>query len=366
VGVAHLRDEGDAVMRGRWAALFLAAFVAVTASDAHELGAVQVHARFDGASRFEFRVAVDPSHLPPALRTLALGSPEDRSRLVADLERGLTPRFDDAAATDSPWTTSDAPDGSRGLVLAASGPVPRGAGSFDIGIDLPAGASYFVCIAPDGSEQAQWITPGSRSHPCAIGGATSMVLPRPEAGAVLRQYLALGFTHIVPWGADHILFVLGLFLLARGFRPLLTQVTAFTIAHSVSLGLAAAGLVSIPARVVEPLIAVSIVVIAVENVFAQNVSTRRTLLVFAFGLLHGLGFAGVLREMGLPPGRFFVALFSFNVGVEAGQLFVILSAFALVGWWTKRRSWYRSFIVVPASLAIAGVGLLWAIERLVA
>jgi hypothetical protein len=108
------------------------------------------------------------------------------------------------------------------------------------------------------------------------------------------------------------------------------------------------------------------VVIAVENVFAQNVSTRRTLLVFAFGLLHGLGFAGVLREMGLPPGRFFVALFSFNVGVEAGQLFVILSAFALVGWWTKRRSWYRSFIVVPASLAIAGVGLLWAIERLVA
>ena len=354
-------------MHARWGALSLIAFTAITATKAHELGAVQIHARFDHASRYELRVAVDPSHLPPALRSLLLGSPEDRERMVSDLKRSLSPRFDNiAAGADSVWSASEAPDGSRGLVLEASGPVPRGANRFDIGIDLPAGASYFVCISPDGIEQAQWIAPGSRSRTCEFGGERPMDPLRPTAGAVARQYLALGFTHIVPWGADHILFVLGLFLLARGLRPLLTQVTAFTIAHSVSLGLAAAGLVSIPSRVVEPLIAVSIVVIAVENVFAQNVSTRRTLLVFVFGLLHGLGFAGVLRELGLPPSRFFVALFSFNAGVEAGQLFVILSAFALVGWWTKRRSWYRRWVVVPASLTIAGVGLVWAIERLFA
>ena len=365
MGFALVRDEDKAVIHARWGAVPLAAFFAITATWAHELGAVQIHARFDPASRFELRVAVDPSHLPPALRSLALGSREDRGRLVADLERGLSPRFDGVAAGTGPlWTASDTPDGSGGLVLAASGPVPRGVKGFDIGINFPAGASYFVCVSPDGAEQAQWIAPGSRSRPCEIGGAAPMASPRPEAGAVARQYLALGFTHIVPWGADHILFVLGLFLLARGFRPLLTQVTAFTIAHSVSLGLAAAGLVSIPSRIVEPLIAVSIVVIAVENVFVQNVSPRRTLLVFVFGLLHGLGFAGVLRELGLPPSRFFVALFSFNAGVEAGQLFVILSAFALVGWWTKRRSWYRRWVVVPASLTIAGVGLFWAVERL--
>ena len=354
-------------MNARWRSVPLAALVAVGSLQAHELGAVQIRARFDPASRFELRVAVDPSHLPPALRSLALGSPEERGRLVASLEHGLSPRFRDVLVDAAPeWRTSDAPDVAGGLVLEASGAVPRGARGFDIGVELPAGATYFSCVSPDGSELAQWIAPGSRSRPCELGGAAPGAPARQDAGAVAAQYLALGFTHIVPEGADHILFVLGLFLLARGIRPLLTQVTAFTLAHSVSLGLAAAGLVSIPARLVEPLIAVSIVVIAVENLVVQRVSARRTLLVFAFGLLHGLGFAGVLRELGLPEGRFFVALVSFNAGVEAGQLFVILSAFAFVGWWTQRRAWYRRWVVMPASLTIAAVGLVWAIERLAA
>ncbi len=367
MGVAHLRHEGRAVTRARSGAFPLAALVAIGSARAHELGAVQVHARFDPGSRFELRIGVDPSHLPPALRSLALGTPEERRGLVAALERGLSPRFDGVAAgTGLVWTASDAPEVSGGLALVASGPTPRGARGFDIGVDLAAGASYFACVSPDGNEQAQWIAPGSRSRPCEIGGPQPISAPGPATGPIVMQYLVLGFTHIVPWGADHILFVLGLFLLARGLRPLLTQVTAFTLAHSFSLGLAAAGLVSIPSRLVEPLIAVSIVVVAVENVFTQSASARRTLLVFAFGLLHGLGFAGVLRELGLPQGRFFAALLSFNAGVEAGQLFVILSAFALVGWWAKRRPWYRRWVVVPGSLAIASVGLVWAIERLVA
>ena len=354
-------------MSARWVPISLAALVAFGASRAHELGAVQIRARFDHAMQFELRVRVDPSHLPPAIRALALGPPEERRRLVSALEGGLSPRFDGVALdAGRAWTVADAPDGSGELLLVASGSVPPEARGFDIGVDLPAGASYFACVSPDGAEQAQWIAPGSRSRPCEIGRAAPRAPPQPTAGPIAKQYLALGFTHIVPWGADHILFVLGLFLLARGVRPLLTQVTAFTVAHSVSLGLAAAGGVSIPSGLVEPLIAVSIVVIAVENVLAESVSARRTLLVFAFGLLHGLGFAGALRELGLPQRRFFVALFSFNAGVEGGQLFVILSAFALVGWWTRHRTWYRRRVVVPASLAIATVGLVWAIERLVA
>jgi hypothetical protein len=182
---------------------------------------------------------------------------------------------------------------------------------------------------------------------------------------VVREYGWLGLTHIVPFGADHVLFVLGLCLLARGLRPLLAQVTAFTIAHSISLGLAAANVVTLPPRWVEPLIAASIVCIALENVFAPRVTIRRTALVFVFGLLHGLGFAGVLGELGLPRGRFLTALLSFNCGVEAGQLLVIVAAFALVGWWTTRRAWYRPWVVVPASLIIAAVGAFWTIERLV-
>jgi HupE/UreJ protein len=349
-------------MRARCWLVPLAAFAAIGAVRAHELGAVQIRARFDRASRFEIRIDVDPSRLPPKLRSSALGSPEERRRFVDDLEGGFSPRFDMEAADAKPvWTPSDTGGAPGGIVVVASGVVPRGARAFDIGVGLSAGASYFACVSPAGVEQAQWVAPGSRSLPCAIGGAAPA-----EAGAVAGQYLALGFSHIVPWGADHILFVLGLFLMARGLRPLLTQVTAFTLAHSVSLGFAAAGLVSIPSRLVEPAIAVSIVVIAVENVFSRRVSGSRTLLVFAFGLLHGLGFAGALRELGLPQDRFFVALFSFNAGVEVGQLFVILSAFALVGWWTKRRTWYRRWVVVPASASIAATGLFWAIERLLA
>jgi hydrogenase/urease accessory protein HupE len=311
-----------------------------------------VRARFDRRNGYEIRVTADPSHLPPELRGLVVL----RERLTG----ALSPRIDGvriARARD--WTATPRADG---LELVTRGNVSGAASAFDVAIDLAVGSIYLSCVGPDGSESAQWISPGSRSVPCAIGVAAA---PRaaPRAGQVIRQYVWLGLTHIVPWGADHILFVLGLCLLARGLRPLLNRVTAFTLAHSVSLALAAAKIVTLPSRWVEPLIAVSIVCIAVENVFAERVAMRRTALVFAFGLLHGLGFAGVLSGLGLPDGRFLTALVSFNCGVEAGQLLVIAAAFSLVGWWTTRRSWYRPFVVVPASWIIAAVGTVWTIER---
>ncbi len=176
------------------------------------------------------------------------------------------------------------------------------------------------------------------------------------------NFLAIGIWHIVPEGLDHILFVLGLFLLSPTLKPLLWQVTAFTLAHSVTLALAMYDVVRLPTAIVEPLIAASIAFIAVENMFTSKLQPWRPAVVFGFGLLHGLGFAGVLMEQELPPAHFVPALIGFNVGVEVGQLLVIAAAMLAVGW-CRGRTWYRPAITIPASLAIACVGVYWAAER---
>lgn len=202
------------------------------------------------------------------------------------------------------------------------------------------------------------------------GGAISLPLPRQgyvaeSALPVFGRFIVSGFEHIVPKGLDHILFVLGLFFFSLRLGPLLWQVTAFTLAHTVTLALATLKIVSIPASVVEPLIAASIVYVAVENILGSKaqVGWSRIAIVFGFGLLHGLGFASVLSDVGLPEGRLFVALIGFNIGVELGQLAVIAAAFVLLALPFGQQAWYRTAIAIPASLAIAGVGAWWTFER---
>jgi hypothetical protein len=141
-------------------------------------------------------------------------------------------------------------------------------------------------------------------------------------------------------------------------------VTAFTVAHSITLALSLYGVISLPASVVEPLIALSIVYVAVENIIVAELKPWRVWVVFGFGLLHGLGFAGVLTELGLPAGEFLPALIGFNVGVEFGQLAVIGLALLIVGLWFRERPWYRAWLVIPASLLIAAVGAYWTVERI--
>lgn len=200
------------------------------------------------------------------------------------------------------------------------------------------------------------------------GGAMSDPLPRAGVAQVtgltyFTRYIGLGFTHILPKGLDHILFVLGLFFFALRLRPLLVQVTAFTLAHTVTLALAVLEIVTVPARIVEPLIAASIVYIALENTLWSRMSVLRTGVVFGFGLLHGLGFASILGEIGLDPARFLGGLIGFNVGVELGQLTIIALAWLMVGVWFGDRPWYRARVSVPASLAIAAIGAWWLVER---
>lgn len=180
---------------------------------------------------------------------------------------------------------------------------------------------------------------------------------------VFYIYLQLGFTHILPLGFDHILFILSLFLLSPKLKTIIWQATAFTIAHSITLGLAMYGKVQSPPHIVEPIIALSIFFVAVENVITDKLKTTRIIIVFVFGLIHGLGFAGVLKELGLPKKEFFNALISFNVGVELGQLSIILMAWFLFAKWFNKKTWYRKFVVNPISALIALVALYWTVER---
>jgi len=176
-------------------------------------------------------------------------------------------------------------------------------------------------------------------------------------------YVKLGYKHILPLGLDHILFVLSLFLLSAKLKPLLWQSLTFTIAHSITLGLAMYNVIKLPANIVEPLIALSIMYVALENVFTSKLRQSRIIVVFLFGLIHGLGFAGALSNLGLPPNAYLTSLLMFNVGVELGQLTVILIAFFLFGKWFGHKPWYHKYVVIPLSLIIAAIALFWVIER---
>jgi len=175
--------------------------------------------------------------------------------------------------------------------------------------------------------------------------------------------VALGFTHILPGGLDHVLFVVGLFLLAGGTRALLLQITAFTVAHSVTLALAAMGFVPVPGAIVEPLIALSIAYVAIENLVTTSLSRWRLAVVFAFGLLHGLGFAGAFRELGVGASDLPLTLVGFNVGVELGQIAVVVLAAVVVRLIPIPSDRRRQWITVPASVAIAAMGIFWAFQR---
>lgn len=181
-------------------------------------------------------------------------------------------------------------------------------------------------------------------------------------------YIKIGVQHILPGGLDHILFVLAMFFSTRRLRPLLIQISAFTVAHTITLGLVAAGVFAPPASIVEPLIAATIAFVALENLVFKDMTRWRPLVVFAFGLIHGMGFAGFFGSLGLPDGQFWSALIGFNIGVEIGQLSVIALA-ALLLWPLRARisdTLYRRAIVWPASGLIGLVGAYWAVERVLA
>lgn len=185
---------------------------------------------------------------------------------------------------------------ARLTVVRLTGEVPPGARTFRWRYAAEFGSSV-IRVKRAGSDDivASWLKDGKISDAIPLAGAAAK-----SSADIFFEYVTLGFSHIVPQGLDHILFVLGLYLLSAQLKPLLVQVTAFTIAHSITLALGLYGVVTISPAIVEPLIAASIVYVAVENILTGNLHPWRPFVVFGFGLLHGLGFAGVLHEIGLP------------------------------------------------------------------
>ena len=181
---------------------------------------------------------------------------------------------------------------------------------------------------------------------------------------IFYYYFSLGYQHILPQGLDHILFVVGLYLLSPRLKDVLWQATAFTVAHTLTLILSMKNIIVAPPALIEPIIALSIVFIAVENMFTSHLKSGRLAIVFLFGLVHGMGFASALNELGLPRDAFFTSLLTFNVGVEMGQITVILACWLAFGKWFSEEVWYRKRIVLPMSIMIAAIALVWTVERL--
>ena len=198
----------------------------------------------------------------------------------------------------------------------------------------------------------------------ALAHSTVIDLEKMSKSDTILLYLQTGFQHIIPSGLDHILFVLSLFLLSPQLKTILYQVTTFTIAHTITLGLSMYQIVKVPANIVEPLIAISIIYVALENIFTQQLKKTRIGIIFLFGLIHGMGFAGALSEIGLPQKAYFISLITFNIGIELGQITVILIAYSLVVKWVSQKELYRNRIVIPVSIIICIIATIWTIQRI--
>jgi hydrogenase/urease accessory protein HupE len=341
----------------------------------HDLERTQVKVEFhaDGTYLIEvmnppdwFRDRLEPLADPPGTARLE-GEARDRrlATLTGVFANWMWVMFDGVAVPVDPEyipATEESTDPNQPALatMRMRGTVPEGAKQFSMAYGLVIDPYPIQTLAADGSVITTWTDGPGECERLDIAALTP-----PSRWSVIRQYLGLGYTHILPKGLDHILFVIGIYLLSTRFKPILAQVTTFTIAHTITLGLTIFGIISLPSRVVEPLIALSIAYVAIENVFTSELKPWRLALVFAFGLLHGMGFAGVLAGLGLPRSERLTALLSFNLGVEGGQLTVIAAMFLLLGW-LRHREWYRQRAVVPISLAIAGIGLYWTVTRIAA
>jgi len=359
--------------RRAFACLVATAVIAIARPlHAHELGTTQVSAWLAADGRYEIRIVTDAIALLEKLRAAggesrasdagAMGLEKQMQDLDSVFRRRIEISFDGTpAAAAIAYSVAAAENGSAPIALVRlTGAIP----SHARGLRWTYGwtfASYALTVRRDRAAEpvTQWLEGGQTSAEISLGAPPA---PPGRLRTALR-YAALGFTHILPGGLDHVLFVLGVYLLGRKVRVVLWQVSAFTVAHSFTLGLSMLGVLTVPPALVEPLIALSIAYVAIENLFVTGLTSRRIALVFAFGLLHGMGFAGALQELGLPRTEFLTALVAFNAGVEAGQVAVLAMAFLLVGLPWGSRAWYHRRVVVPASALIACVAVYWTFER---
>ena len=357
-------------------ALFIAVWLlAPLCAQAHEIGTSHVRFKLADDRTWSAEITTGPTALVNKLGTGARLAPNndvtaEQMRMRLDplrpvIANYIEVRFDgavspaqvDIARLEIPTDIAQ----PSYVVLRAHGAVPEHARNVTWRYGLIYSTYAVVFADPRGvNAVTQWLDGDAESKPFPVAAN----IDSPSRFEIAVQYLWLGFHHIVPEGLDHILFVLGIFLLTPRLKPILVQVTAFTVAHSVTLGLSMYGLLSLPPHIVEPLIALSIAYIAIENIVTTRLTPWRPVLVFGFGLIHGLGFAGALAELRLPHEDIVPALIRFNVGIELAQLAVIAVAYFAVAFWVGDRTWYRARVVTPVCVLIAAAGLFWTFQRI--
>ena len=214
----------------------------------------------------------------------------------------------------------------------------------------------FVNVYERDSLTSQMILDRAHSHAEYFAGTRQGVF------AVIRRFVPSGIHHILI-GPDHLLFLFGLLLLGGSIRRLTLVVTSFTIAHSVTLSLAALNILNPPARIIEPAIALSIVYVGADNILAQGGRDVRAWIALTFGFIHGFGFANVLREMDLPSRALGWSLFSFNFGVEVGQLLVVVTVATALAALRSRSEWARRRLAFAGSIVVIAAGAYWFVQR---
>ncbi len=365
----------------RFFACLLALWCFATCVHGHQVDLVELQF-LNLETEWRLEGEMDIAYMLPEMRSVPGGLPMSRSKAMAESPEELARYRRDTEATlrmllrftfadkDVPWRV-EFPDFSKDPFE-----LPQEAGDIAlitarIIIDPVAGAGdlrahwageleteLIILIGDDADPEASLVSTlpgGSLMLLKQSGEGTALPVKKPVAGG----FLQLGFRHVM--GLDHILFILGLFLLAPRWKPLLQQSLLFTLAHSITLALAVLDAVKVNEVWVEHLIALSIAWVGIENLWFRKLTRRRLVLVFCFGLLHGLGFASVLqaklaRFSGLNPT---VPLVGFNVGVEIAQVCVLAAAFLLL--WPVRK--WSPQIQVAGSVFIAVVGLAWAVQQ---
>jgi hypothetical protein len=341
---------------------------------AHEPGTTTVSASFDADGTYRVEIVTDALALAEKLEAAGgrllptgIGHAEVQSLLRhsdAAFRKKIALAFETSEVRPVIlYNVAPPADAFSGPVatIALTGTVPPGAHHFTWSYGWTF-TSYALEVRDAAAEKpsTRMLEGGQPSPALAVPAAPSRAA---RIGAAWR-YARLGFGHVVPNGLDHMLFLLGLYLLSRRGGSLALLITAYAVAHSMALAASLFALVSVSSKIVSPLMALSIAYVAIDSLLLSELKSWRVVLVFAFGLVHGLHFAAGLTDLGLSRADLAAALLPFNLGLEAGQLAVVGAAFALIGWRFADHAWYRSRIVLPGSTLLACTAVYWTIERL--
>lgn len=306
-----------------------------------------------------FDVAYELAVQPPN-RVLEPGGLGGRAQRLANLVRERLEITVDGVRLDvAAWSDPEPLPERQSVSLRARVELDGAPGRIDVqAVMFPYDPQHqtFVNVYDEAALTAQAILSGGDPRYEYFVGSTQGTL------AVIQRFVPQGIHHILI-GPDHLLFLVGLLLLGGSLRKLLIVITAFTIAHSITLALAVLDVVRPPGNIVEPIIALSIIYVGADNLLVRGGRDMRVWIALVFGLIHGFGFASVLREMGLPTGALGWSLFSFNFGVEIGQVAVAVVVASALAWLRARNEKAGRQLAVAGSVGVIAAGAFWFIQR---